>query len=267
MNPVDAALLATLSARDLAILDDLEQLRLLTSRSIQQLHFPVAPGAHATMTGATRAAMRVLNRLKSERLISHLARRVGGARRGSQGFIWQLTSLGDRIQRARRGEKGRRRYTEPSTQFVDHTLAVTDLVTTLRVLDRQRQVELLKVETEPSCWREFTGPHGTVLTLKPDLYAVTAAGAWEDSWFVEADRSTEHLPVILAKCRLYARYAATGIEQQSAGVFPIVLWVVPDKAREAQIIRAIRSDHSLPDDLFRVVTTEQFAAHFTTTNP
>ncbi len=73
--------------------------------------------------------------------------------------------------------------------------------------------------------------------------------------------------MILAKCRLYARYAATGIEQQSAGVFPIVLWVVPDKAREAQIIRAIRGDHSLPDDLFRVVTTEQFAAHFTTTNP
>lgn len=266
MNPVDAALLGTLTARDLAILDDLEQLRLLTSRSIQQLHFPVGDAAHATIVGATRATMRVLKRLLDARLISHLNRRVGGARRGSQGFIWQLTSLGDRIQRARRGEKGRRRYTEPSTQFVDHTLAVTALATTLRVLDRERRLELLQLETEPGCWREFTGPHGAVQTLKPDLYAVTATGAWEDSWFIEADRDTEHVPVVLAKCRAYARYAATGIEQQATGVFPVVLWVVPDAARQTQLIRAIRADTTLPGDLFRVITTEQFAAHLTT-NP
>jgi len=101
------------------------------------------------------------------------------------------------------------------------------------------------------------------VTLKPDLYAATASGDYEDHWFIEADRATEHLPTVLTKCRVYARYAATGSEQHTSGVFPAVLWVVPTEARAVSMRRAIQADKSLPTELFRVITTEQFTDFIT----
>lgn len=263
MNPLIATALSELADRDLAILDDLEQFRLLTTKQLQQLHFPVGPNGHASQAASTKAAMRALERLEEHRIVSRLSRRIGGIRHGSRGYIWQLTSYGDRLQRARRGETGRKRYIEPGGMFVEHTLAVTDTTVTLRKLARDGKLEVLQVDGEPSSHRQFTGPHGVPLTLKPDLYAVTATSAYEDSWFIEIDRDTEHIPAILRKCRLYAAYAATGTEQHRRGVFPAVLWVVPGPERAKKIADAIRADAGLPDQLFQVITTGQLAEHFT----
>ncbi|MBM7472502.1 hypothetical protein JOE66_002136 [Subtercola frigoramans] len=121
----------------------------------------------------------------------------------------------------------------------------------------------MSVEPEPQCWREYTGPQGTVQTLKPDLSAVTASGDFEDHWFIEADEGTEHLPQILAKCRSYASYAASGIEQHRLGVFPAVVWVTKDGARAASLSRAVASTPGLPVELFRFTTTENFIALIT----
>lgn len=265
MNHTDTALLGRLTDRDLAILDDLEQFRLLTTRLIQRLHFPVAPDHHATIGSATKATMRVLTRLQHHGLVAHLARRIGGVRHGSQGYIWQLAATGERIQRHRRGQPGRRRYTEPSSAlFTDHTLAVAELATTIRTLALDGALEILALASEPACWRQFPGPHGVAQTLKPDLYAVTATSAWEDHWFIEADRGTEHIPKILAKCRVYAAYAATGTEQHRSGVLPAVLWVTPDAERADVLTRAVSAEQALPDGLFAVICAEQFVTHLTT---
>lgn len=255
--------LGRLTHRDLAVLDDLEQLRLLTTRLIQQLHFPIGPDAHLSAGAATKATMRVLTRLKELGVISHLERRIGGVRHGSQGFIWQLTSTGATVQRTRRGETGRRRYIEPSALFTDHTLAIADLVVTIRTLAAGGKLEVLALQAEPECWREWVGPHGVTQTLKPDLCSVTATGQFEDHLFIEADQGSEHMPQILAKCRVYADYHQTGIEQHTSGVFPAVLWVAPTPVRAAQIGRAIAADPSLPEELFHVTTTDTFTEHLT----
>ncbi|MBN9630375.1 MAG: replication-relaxation family protein [Actinobacteria bacterium] len=262
MSYVDPRLIMSrLTRRDLAVLDDVEAFRLLSTRLIQRLHFPIGsgePGAHATAGAATKAAVRVLTRLAEHGLIGHLQRRIGGVRQGSQGYIWQLTSTGASLQRSRRGETGRRRYVEPSALFTEHTLAIAEAAVTIRELAASGTLEVLAMEAEPACWREYIGPQALAQTLKPDLYVVTATGDYEDHLFLEIDLATEHLPQVLTKCRAYASYHQTGIEQRDHGVFPAAVWIVQDETRAEQLRRALARDASLPQELFQVLTAAAF---------
>ncbi|SMD14466.1 replication-relaxation family protein [Kibdelosporangium aridum] len=256
MSPTDAtSLLIHLSTRDIAILESLRSYRLLTTAHIRRLHF--AQG-HASLAAASGAVMRVLTRLETRNLVARLARRIGGVRAGSSGVTWQLGATGERLLRTMHGEKQRRRYVEPSPAFAAHTLAVADLAIGLYELQDQAVIEVVRVDTEPSCWQSFVGPHGTFEWLKPDLYAVTASGDYEDHWFFEADLATEHPPVVVRKAKVYQRYAATGAHQGRHGLFPAVIWVVPDTARAAAIEAALSADTAIQPELFRVVTTEDF---------
>lgn len=256
MSPNDvASLLLRLSERDLAVLESLRAHRLLGTAQIRRLHF--AEG-HATITAASGATMRVLVRLESHGLVARLTRRIGGVRSGSSGIVWQLGATGERLLRTVHGEKKRRRYVEPSLVFTAHTLAVAELAVQLREYAGQGAIELLSVETEPSCWRSFVHPHGTLEWLKPDLYAVTASGDYEDHWFLEADRATEHPTVVVRKAKTYQRYAATGAHQARHGLFPAVTWVVPDVARRGALEAALSADTGVQPELFRVVTVEEF---------
>src|SRR5579884_606774 len=125
-----ASLLEMLSERDLAILESLRTHRVLTTALIRRLHFPIGgepvePGSgrsHATEMAAAVATIRVLTRLESRRLIARLHRRIGGVRAGSSGIVWQLGATGERLLRAQHGDPTRRRYSEPSPNFIAHTL-------------------------------------------------------------------------------------------------------------------------------------------------
>lgn len=256
MNPPDmTSLLTRLSERDVAILESLRAHRLLTTTHIRRLHFAYG---HATVAAASGATMRVLTRLEAHTLVSRLERRIGGVRSGSSGITWQLGSTGERLLRTMHGSKKRRRYVEPSPAFTAHTLATAELAVRLQGLNDRRAIELVSVETEPSCWRSFVGPHGSLEWLKPDLYAVTASGEYEDHWFLEADLATEHPPVVVRKARVYQRYAATGGHQARHGLFPAVIWVVPDMARQAALQAELAADAALQPGLFRVVTVAAF---------
>jgi hypothetical protein len=258
MSPKDiAALLDRLSERDLAVLQSLRTHRLLTTAHIRRLHFT---HGHATLGAASGATMRVLTRLEGHGLIARLGRRIGGVRAGSSGITWQLASTGERLLRRLHGETKRRRYVEPSSDFVQHTLLKAELAIQLHEFHDQRDIELLELQTEPQCWRSFMSPHGTLEWLRPDLYAVTASGDYEDHWFLEADRATEHPPEVVRKAKIYQRYAATGAHQARHGVFPAVAWVVPDTARQAALQAALSADKAVQPDLFRVVALEGFRA-------
>ena len=255
MSPADINRLHDrLSDRDLAILESLRTHRLLSTRQVQRLHF--AHGYTST-SAATRCANRVLDRLEGHGLIRRLARRIGGVRRGSSGLIWQLGPTGERLIRTLRGGN-RRRYVEPSAMFAAHTVATAELAIQLSEMSAAGDLELLSLETEPVCWRTFIGSHGVQEWLKPDLYAVTASGEFEDHWFIEVDLATEHPPVVARKARIYQRYAATGAHQAGHGLFPAVLWVVPDSARQVALEAALRADAQLQPELFRVVTLDAF---------
>jgi len=247
------ALLASLSDRDRAITESLRQFRLLSTQQLRRLHF--ADG-HANPAAATRATTRVLTRLEDGGVIARLNRRIGGARGGSTSLIWQLGPAGERAVRALAGGKQRRRYVEPSGMFARHTIAVAELAVRLIEASRTGAAELLRLDTEPACWRSFVAPTGAVEWLKPDLYVITASSDFEDHAFVEVDLGTEHVTTVLRKARAYQRYRATGRHEADHGVFPAVTWVVPNGLREGALTAAFGADAALAGDLHRVTTAD-----------
>ncbi len=221
----------------------------MSGRQIQAVHFPDAE--HGSQQAATRARQRVLARLIRERLLIRLERRIGGVRAGSAGFVLALGPIGQRVLAL---DGTRRRAYEPTLRFFDHTLAVSQLVVDVSLASRRGLLELLACQAEPKCWRQFSGLGGRRL-LRPDLFLALGAQEYELRWFVEVDRASESLPVIVRKCRLYADYYQSGKEQAQSGVFPRVCWSVPDEARAERLRRAIVRDRTLPERLFVVTNS------------
>jgi hypothetical protein len=238
-----------LSARDMGIIGQVADLRLMSARQIQAVHFPDAE--HDNQQAATRARQRVLERLIRERLLIRLDRRIGGVRAGSVGFVFALGPVGQRVLAM---DGPRRRSHEPTLRFVDHTLAISQLVVDVAVACRRGLLDVLDVQAEPTSWREFSGIGGRRL-LRPDAFLALDSDGYELRWFIEVDRATESLPVVVRKCRLYADYYQSGKEQANrGGVFPRVCWIVPDGLRAERLRQAIARDRELPERLF-VVTT------------
>lgn len=240
-----------LSDRDLAIIRQVADLRLMSARQIQAVHFPASE--HANELAATRARQRVLTRLRRDRLLSALQRRVGGVRAGSAGLVLCPGPLGQRVL----GLSGRRRLHEPGLHFFEHTLAVSQLVVDATAAARTGAVELLSVQAEPACWRQVADLHGR-RWLRPDAFLALGVSGYELRWFCEVDQATESIVTVLGKCRQYAAYRQTGREQmESGGVFPRVCWITPDETRAQRLREAIESDRQLPVQLFVVTTSEQ----------
>ncbi|HEV7942428.1 MAG TPA: replication-relaxation family protein [Solirubrobacteraceae bacterium] len=227
------------------------ELRLMSARQIQTVHFRDAE--HDNEQAATRARQRVLARLTGERLLSRLDRRIGGIRAGSAGLVLALGPIGQRVLTM---DGTRRRTYEPTMRFFDHTLATAQLAVDLTLAARHGSVELLTLQAEPQSWRAFADMGGR-RWLRPDAFVVLGSGAYELRWFIEVDRASESLPVILRKCRLYADYYQSGTEQAAHSVFPRVCWVVPDELRAERVREAIARDRRLPDRLFVVTTSER----------
>jgi hypothetical protein len=165
------------------------------------------------------------------RLIARLPRPVGGVRAGSAGYVYVLDVAGQRLTTV-----GGRRVQRPwpvGTAFLAHSMAVTELFVGLMQAERHgvAEVRLGEFRTEPVCWRSFAGPGGGRETLKPDAEVTLGLGRYEDRWFIEVDRATESRTTLARKLNRYLRYWQSGQEQARTGVFPKVLWSVPDPAR------------------------------------
>ncbi|MGO4858958.1 replication-relaxation family protein [Arthrobacter sp. 2MCAF14] len=250
-------ILARLSARDRSILLGLAAHRYLSTTQLQRLFFY----DHKSQQGATRATVRVLQRLHEQQLVTRLQRRVGGFSGGSRAFVWTVSDTGERTIGELQGSRGKRRNNKlPSAHHLEHLLAVTDARLALIEADRKGAFTITKTEMEPDCWRPYLNRHGQPAHIKPDLYAVTQTPEFEDHWMIEVDRDTEHLPVILRKCLAVQLYHDRGIEQQRHGVFPLTVWVVPDQARRQKIEAAINEEVDLSNELFRVVEMSGLAA-------
>ncbi|MBQ9918071.1 MAG: replication-relaxation family protein [Microbacterium sp.] len=244
---------AELSPRDDDILTFLNRHRYATTTQLRDVFF----AEHATPTAGTRACIRVLHRLLHHRLVARLERRVGGSVRGSAASIWYLDAPGERLTRPEGAR--RRRFAAVSTPFLTHTLAVTDAHVALIRRARTGAFTIERIDVEPDSWRPFLTRAGTSTILKPDLFAHLATPDYDDHWYLEVDLGTESLPVLLAKCRTYAAYKATGRAQAEHGVFPRVLWLLPTEARVARLRAAIQAAPSLDDRLYVCATREQLA--------
>lgn len=252
-----------LSQRDFAILRSVAEHQFLTVPQVEALHF----STHAESSGP-RIARRTLARLRDLRLLGTLERHIGGLGAGSEGLVHYLDVVGDRALTGRGGRHARR-FHEPSRRFLRHRLAVADAHLSLIGAHRARRLELVDSAVEPASWRSYVGLGGAQLTLKPDLYAETAAPTDSDlvhGWFIEVDLGTESITTLIRKCRAYESYRQTGIEQTRAGGFPLVVWSVTHHdagradVRRSALVDAIARDHALTDALFRVIRPDQLVS-------
>lgn len=243
-----------LSERDWAITRFVKRHRFASTTQLRRMFFT----GHTSQSAATRACVRVLDRLLTLRIITRLERRIGGHRQGSSAFVWCLDIIGDRLTRSPGQARGR--FYEPSRAFLAHSLAITETHVTLREAARTGAFQLAQVEVETEAWRAYVAPHGSKTVLKPDLMVTTSSGAYDNHWYIEIDLDTESLPVLLRKSHTYEQYRRTGRAHAEHGVFPRVLWVLPTQGRIARLEAAIAAEPRLPDRLFASTTPEGLIA-------
>lgn len=238
-----------LGGRDRAIMASVDRLRLVSSLQLERLHF-----AELSEPSRARIRRRVLARLVAWRVLMTLERRIGGVRAGSSGLVYALDSCGQQLVRLSAADKGNanaRRAYIPSVALVGHTLAVTELYASLTELSRAAGFEVITFVTEPACW----WPNGYGGVLKPDAYLCLASATFSDSWWLEQDQGSEHLPTIKHKLRTYLDFASHGLGP--SGVIPRVLVSVASDARREAVEHIIRRLPEPAPELLHVTT----AAH------
>jgi hypothetical protein len=232
-----------LTDRDVAVLQRVAELRFVSGDQLTRLCFVGSSDAEAN----ARAARRALLRLVKLTVLARLPRSVGGVRAGSAGFVYHLGIAGQRLATGYgwQPERRARRSLTPGSLFLRHTLAVAELHTRLTEGDRAGRFELLTLDNEPACWRQWDGLAGQGAVLKPDSFVRLGLGPYEDNYFIEVDRGTEGSRALDRQVGAYVAYYQSGREQTDYGVFPKVLWMVPDRTRSAalgDVIAGLSSD-------------------------
>ena len=249
LDDTDRELLALLAAH-----------RYATTRQLAQI--TELPGQYGSARSALRQTSRRLRRQHGLGLVAHLARRIGGTRAGSAGYVWYLTAAGQRLTSEGQGRGARRRFQEPSPLFLAHTLAITQARVVIEQAIHAVGGHLARLRTEPACWRSWLRLGGALGWLKPDLEAITATdtGA-EDHWLLEVDLDTEHPARLLAKCHDYQAHLASGTFQAQHGYYPQVVWLLTNQARAGRLAEQIAADQTLTPGLFKITAApEQLAA-------
>lgn len=249
----------SLGEREKEVLLTIRRHRYLMTGQVQRLIFLEA----ATPSAARRAASRCLKKLRGLGLVCNLSRRIGGVRAGSASLVWYLSHAGERLLRLHEHRPVPvRRFFEPSPYFLAHTLAVAEISIQLTELCRGektgQRTKLAALQPEPECWRPYS-ERGVQVSLKPDLYAATLSGEYEDRWFFEIDLATESPAKVIEKCRRYHQYYRTGLEQKASGVFPLTVWIAPNERRRDSLASHICTAFEKQPRLFAVITADELA--------
>ncbi|MBF0697396.1 replication-relaxation family protein [Actinomyces bowdenii] len=265
------AITEQLDTTDHDLLELLATHRYATTSQLAQL--TNLEGRWATQRSALRQTTRRLSRHRRLGLVDHLARRIGGVRAGSSGFVWYLREPGHRLiaqqhstdqQPTGTGQTSavagrRRRHSEPSHAFLAHTLAITQTRLTIEEAARDAGGRLTLLATEPACWRSWILPSGAQRWLKPDLEAITTTPEGEEyHWLIEIDLGTENPARLLTKCHTYQDHLSSGTEQAgNGGYYPQVVWVMNSAKRAEWLERQIQTDQYLMPGLFKIVASAE----------
>ena len=244
IHPMQARLLALVAVHRFATTTQLARLTALE---------------YASSASALRQTQRHLANLAQQRLLTSLERRVGGWQGGSAVTIWAATTRGQRLVATGEGDEvpRRQRPREVSTTFLDHLLAITEVRTSIEEAVRQEADTEATVALEPECWRTALSPSGQVQVLRPDLAVTITSPAYEDRYLIEVDRATENPGRVIATCWRYQEHQAASSQASDGGVFPLVVWLVPNDRRRHRLERAIAHSTGLLRELFRVIRLEQ----------
>ncbi len=192
-------------------------------------------------------------------MLDRLERRRGGPGGGSSAWVYALGPAGRRLVAYWAGEglPRSRGAHEPAAPWTAHTLAVSELYVRLKEAERAGRVELLDFDAEPACWRTFTRLGGAPGVLKPDAYVRLGVGEFEDSFFVEVDLGSERRGQLTRQHQAYREYFRSGVEQAKTGVFPSVLWLVPDARRLALLMDIQRGLPAQARRLFTAASSDR----------
>jgi len=253
--PQLVALADGMPLRDRQIVETVARLTLVSGGQLSDLFF----SSISNPSTRARLARRMLARLIEQRVLDRLERRQGGAGGGSSAWVYALGPAGQRMVAYWAGEglPRSRGALEPGAAWTAHTLAVSDLYVRLREAERAGRVELLAFDAEPACWRRYTRLGGAAGVLKPDAYVRLGVGEFEDSFFIEVDMGSERRGQLTRQHHAYQEFFRSGEEQTKTGVFPGVLWIVPD-ARRVALLTDIHG--RLPEQtrrLFMLATSER----------
>ncbi|ROP38983.1 replication-relaxation family protein [Saccharothrix texasensis] len=224
-----------LSERDRAVVELVGRFRQLTTKQVRALNF-------ANLASPTPAD-RTLKRLVERKYLARLERLLGGHRGGSAQYVYQLGRAGWKLL-YRPGA-----YWAPRAVNL-HALAVADCFVALKEAEQRAELEVISFITEPDCHQIVSQ-----VRLTPDAYVeLTAHGQKLTSW-LEVDRGTEHLGVIQEKCERYWQAFRSG---QWDGVFPYVLFIVPDERRKRAVHQVFQAGPAEAAELFSVCSVSEF---------
>ncbi len=228
-----------LSERDWAALHDVARLRLVTGAQLERLHF-------ANLGAVSRPVVRrrVLGRLVQARALATLERRIGGVRAGSEGLIYYLDTAGQRLLAI---DGTARKIDPPGERYTRHVLAVTEVYVSLTEQAREGALRLDRFEAEPASW----WGDGQGGRIKPDGQVRVSGSDHADSWWLEVDLATEHLPTLKRKLAGYLDFYRRG-QLGPDGIMPWVLVTVPNTKRCSDLVRLIRQLPSQGEELFTV---------------
>lgn len=241
---------ADLTERDWQIIAMLARVRVATSGQLEVLYF----------AGVTRRrAQQRLAVLVRRRVLARLPRVIGGVRAGSRGHVYALDAAGQRLADLGHGRRPRRPR-PVGRAHIDHALAVAEVYVRVVLAERSGELRLLRFAGEPGAWRSFHGAGGARVTLAPDAYLVTSVDGFEDHWFLEVDLGTESAATLSRKLAVYRGYWQSGTEQAARGIFPKVLWLVPDEPRVGVLAKVIARQPAEARSLFVVSRTGDVVA-------
>ncbi len=246
-----------LTDRDVAIAGEVGRFKIMTAGQLERLFFHTytdpTTGQSVPYSEASRSRGRqeVLRRLVTNRVLARVeGRRVGGAARGSAGYVYMLDVAGQYLTGLTSAQPRR-----PAIDYRpsrEHALTIAELY--VRLVEAQRGGALVELgfTTEPYCWRSFDDQ-----TLKPDAFLQVAierdGQRGRRSFFIEIDRGTQWGANIAGKIPQYLAYheheqlevVRTGQRRR----FPLVLFLAPNDARRDYLARLIERSGQ---DLFTV---------------
>ena len=233
-----------LSPRDVAIIETVHALHLMTGRQIETLFF-------FDLLSAFRVRARVLQRLVERRALIRLPRIVGGFSGGSGPSMYTCDAAAIALIMMRRGYPVYDRpklATRIPPRLRDHVLAVSEFYTRLVVTAREAgDFEVVEFQTEPDSW----WPNRTGEILRPDAYTAIGNDRYIDRWWIEIDMGTESPAAITAKLANYLAFARSGAEGPD-GTMPRVLFTAPSLSRKKRLRQIVQDLPSPALDIFRV---------------
>lgn len=254
----------------MAILSDLARYRLLTTSQIETLR---ASDAEPQLRFPSRLTLtRRLKLMFHHGQVQRIARPLA---QGSLEPIYVLDSLGVKALQRHRGQEVKAKTSLPKSVALEHLLGINQFRLSLEVAcqstiygNEDKRVELAQWQNGDAVKfmvpMAAKGERTQAVRLIPDgFFALRSCGQWL-FYFLEADRGTESLSVLLAKCRAYYAYWQSGGFGHDFSLSPQVgfrvLFVLHSARRLETMAKTVAS---LPSGqrMFWMTTEDEIAPH------